>query len=147
MGSPPWGAWGRRLIDGRERIGRWLAVAALACASFWLGTRFPSGLPFGDGPAVRLTDWQPTPLAAAPAAARRSGDTTQRVPSTDGTRININTATPADLHLVLRMRRSTAERIVAYRRRHGPFSSLDDLRAVPLSASTVRRIAPFVVFR
>jgi competence ComEA-like helix-hairpin-helix protein len=61
--------------------------------------------------------------------------------------VDLNTAGVDEMRRVLHMRRSTAERIVAYRQRHGRFTSLDDLLAVPLSRSTVERIAPLVVFR
>jgi DNA uptake protein ComE-like DNA-binding protein len=52
-----------------------------------------------------------------------------------------------EMRRVLHVRRATAARILAYRQRHGRFSSLDDLLAVPLSRSTIERIAPYVVFR
>jgi hypothetical protein len=136
-------------------------VGVLLAFAFWLGTRFAGGLPFGDGPGVRMTTWEiPTPEAPSLARARvvRSTGTPTPIPtavpaasvataSPPSGLVDLNTAGVDEMRRVLHMRRSTAERLVAYRQRHGRFAALDDLLAVPLSRSTVERIAPLVVFR
>src|SRR5690348_7475471 len=64
-------------------------VGVLLLFAFWLGTRFTGGLPFGDGPGVRMTTWEiPTP--AAPSLARA------RVVRSAGTPTPVPTAVPAD---------------------------------------------------
>jgi competence protein ComEA len=45
--------------------------------------------------------------------------------------VNINTATPVDLESSLVLLRTEAEAIIQYRKKHGNFKSLDDLRKVP----------------
>ena len=45
--------------------------------------------------------------------------------------IRINTATATDLENTLDVPAAAAEALVAYRRDHGPFKAIDDLKAVP----------------
>jgi competence ComEA-like helix-hairpin-helix protein len=138
------------------QLRRWAYVAILVVFSFWLGTRFAGGLPFGAGPSVHLTTWLPEPagraasrpqaMPATPRGRARTAAPHHRATSPLSA-VDVNTATIDELRRALHMRRSTAQRIVDYRRRHGRFTSLDDLLAVPLSRSTIERIAPFVTFR
>jgi DNA uptake protein ComE-like DNA-binding protein len=153
------------LLDRVHLAGAWLRLAAVAGVlivfSFWLGTRFSGGLPFADGPGVHLTTWEiPTPaaLSVARASVARRANSPTPVPtgvpagavataSLPSEKVDLNTAGVEEMRRGLHVRRSTADRIVAYRQRHGRFTSLDDLLAVPLSRSTLMRIAPRVVFR
>ena len=47
------------------------------------------------------------------------------------TRVNVNTATAAQLPLVLDISEATAKAVVKYRAEHGNFNTLDDLKKVP----------------
>jgi competence protein ComEA len=46
-------------------------------------------------------------------------------------KINVNTATAIELESGLTLRRSQSAAIIAYRKKNGPFKSLDDLKKVP----------------
>lgn len=67
----------------------------------------------------------------------RLGET---VPPELGGRINLNTASAADLHNALGITTSVANRIVAYRAKHGPFTAVSQLLLVPVSKTTYDRI-------
>lgn len=45
--------------------------------------------------------------------------------------LNVNTATAVELESVLLLLRSQAAAVIAYRKEHGPFQSIDDLKKVP----------------
>ena len=47
------------------------------------------------------------------------------------TRVNVNTATAAELPLVLDISEATAQALVKYREAHGKFKSFEDLKKVP----------------
>jgi competence protein ComEA len=47
------------------------------------------------------------------------------------TKVNVNTATAAELPLVLGISDATAQVVVKYRAEHGKFKSFDDLKKVP----------------
>ena len=51
-------------------------------------------------------------------------------PSLD-VRLDLNTATPVDLETLPGIGTSLAARITAYRKTHGPFRTVDELRQVP----------------
>jgi competence protein ComEA len=50
-------------------------------------------------------------------------------------KVNINTASANDLHLLLGISQTNADKIVAYRNAHGPFTSIDQL--IPIVGLTV----------
>ncbi len=82
--------------------------------------------PIGGGPAATPIRAASTPRAtqpgaAAPTAVSGSGETGK---------IDINTATAADFERLPKIGPSIAERIVAYRDAHGPFSRIEDLQNV-----------------
>lgn len=52
-------------------------------------------------------------------------------PLPSDTKVDVNTATPADIASGLNISSADAQAIVAYRAQNGPFKSLDDLRRVP----------------
>ena len=146
------------IAHARDRFSPWVVVACLLVFSFWLGARFGAGLPFGEGAAVQLTTWQlatvspasPTNNAASKhnvsAPVRHGLPVARRSTSAIAGTVNVNVATIEDLRRVLHVRRATASRIVLYRQQHGPFASIDDLLAMPLSRSTVERIAAHLRF-
>jgi competence protein ComEA len=52
-------------------------------------------------------------------------------PAEEVPKVRINTARPIELEAGLTLRRSQAAALVAYRSKHGPFKSIDDLKNVP----------------
>lgn len=68
----------------------------------------------------------------------------ETIPLTLGGKININVASAADLHHALGLRQDIAERIVAYRVAHGPFTAVSQLLLVPVSRATYDRIKAVV---
>ena len=82
--------------------------------------------------ARRLRDGDVLVIHEVPAP----GDTPPAAPVTEGSnqasrpRININTATAEELEVLPGIGEVTAARIIAYRDRHGPFRSVDDLISV-----------------
>lgn len=81
-------------------------------------------LPTDAGQAAGAT---PTTAAPGPGAASASSAGT----AGEGGKININTATAAELEELPGIGPALAERIVAHRQANGPFASVDDLVQVP----------------
>ena len=52
-------------------------------------------------------------------------------PAEDVPRLNVNTARQIEFESALTLRRSQAAAIIAYREKHGPFKSIEDLKKVP----------------
>ncbi len=52
-------------------------------------------------------------------------------PAEEVPKVRINTARPIELEAGLTLRRSQAAALVAYRAKHGPFRSIEDLKDVP----------------
>jgi competence protein ComEA len=73
----------------------------------------------------------PWTAVAADKSTKTSGHTTT-VSATVGAaaKVNINTATVKELMTLSGIGRTVAERIVAYRAAHGPFTKVEDLRKV-----------------
>jgi competence protein ComEA len=80
--------------------------------------------------AARVHDEQeifvPTVGEAAPALASNA--------------VNINSASATQIRQELNIPSALATRIVAYRRQHGPFKTVDDLRLVPVPDDQISRI-------
>lgn len=68
----------------------------------------------------------------------------ETVPLTLGGKIDINIASSDDLHHALGLQLAIANRIVAYRVAHGPFTAVSQLLLVPISRATYDKIAPLV---
>lgn len=61
--------------------------------------------------------------------------------------ININRADALELQLLPSIGTVLADRILAHRREHGDFHSLDDLDAVKgIGPKTIQKISPYVIF-
>lgn len=64
----------------------------------------------------------------------------ESVPPTLGGKLNINTASEQDFRYALGISAEIAQRIVAYRTEHGPFTAISQLLLVPVSQTTYDRI-------
>jgi len=82
--------------------------------------------------AQRVKDGQKVfvPRRSAPGQAERS-DGAAGTPSSSGSQVNINTADSSELEKLPGVGPSLAQRIVDYREKNGPFSSIEDLDDVP----------------
>jgi competence protein ComEA len=107
-----------------------------------------AGGPTGDGDiqrlnlAARLADGQQivVPKRAYPLAAGLT-----QVPSPTAGRLNLNTATVAELDGLPGVGPVTAQRIVAYREQHGSFTQIEQLRDAKLvSAATFEKIKELI---
>ncbi len=66
-------------------------------------------------------------------------------PQTRGGRLNLNTASAAELEALPRIGPTLAQRVLDYRSTHGPFRSVDELRRVHgIGEKTVAGVAPHV---
>ena len=76
-------------------------------------------------------------VAAASVAAQDAGPRPQlpKAPAASAV-LNINTATAADLQKLPGVGAATAERIVEYRQKHGPFKKIEELMTVRGSGET-----------
>jgi competence protein ComEA len=62
--------------------------------------------------------------------------------------VNLNTASQAELMRLPGIGEKYAERILSYRREHGPFASVEDLDAVRgIGKKTIERLRPFIRVR
>ena len=68
----------------------------------------------------------------------------ETVPLTLGGKLDINIASADDLHHALGLQLAIADRIVAYRVAHGPFTAISQLLLVPISRATYDKIAALV---
>lgn len=125
-----------------------LVMAAGLAFSFWLGTRFPAGWPRGDSLPLPLATLAAHSGATTVIVACATGHVARSrhvvvsapiVAAGTGSTLDLNHASLAQMRGVLHMRASTARKIIAYRETHGLFHSLDDLRNIPLSQSTIDR--------
>jgi competence protein ComEA len=64
----------------------------------------------------------------------------EATPSLTAKSVNVNTASATQLRDGLSIPSSLASRIVSYRRQHGPFHSVEDLRQVPVPEDQLSRI-------
>ena len=83
------------------------------------------------------SDGQPAPAPALPPPAALAG--TAR-------RVNINTATIAELEALPGIGAVSARKIVEHRTLHGPYRTLDDVRQAGVGAALLRRAAPHLAF-
>jgi competence protein ComEA len=61
--------------------------------------------------------------------------------------VDLNSASATQLRTALGLTTTVANKIVSYRRAHGPFNSVDDLRNVPVSDADIERIRPIAIVR
>lgn len=121
-----------------EGPAKWAAVVALGLTSL-------------GGLAWSVWTRPPGDASRAPGvlAAPLHGDDADRAPAQPAPvregRLNINTATAAELELLPGIGPSLAGRIVAHRAEHGAFRRVDDLDDVPgIGPRTVEKLRPLV---
>ena len=68
----------------------------------------------------------------------------EQVPLTLGGKLDINVASPDDLHNALGLSLEIANRIVAYRAAHGPFTAISQLLLVPISRATYDHVKDLI---
>lgn len=68
----------------------------------------------------------------------------ETVPLTLGGKVDVNIASADDLHRALGLQLAIADRIVAYRVTHGPFTAISQLLLVPISRATYDKIKALV---
>ena len=91
--------------------------------------------------AATLSDGEQVQVDSAP---RKS---TFTMDNSSDTKININQASESDLESLPHIGPMMAARIVAYRKSHGAFQSLDDLNAVKgIGAKTIEKLQPLITF-
>ena len=99
--------------------------------------------PLQDGELIFL----PTRIPTAPASPVDSTPATrsQIVPTAVARRININTATLADLDTLPGIGPVTAQSIISYRAAHGPFTTIERIMDVPgIGQTTFERIKDLI---
>jgi competence ComEA-like helix-hairpin-helix protein len=93
----------------------------------------------------------PARAAVRPTATARPAPTPRPVATAkptefSGGKINVNTATQAQLEQLPGLGEVSARRIITYRTANGPLHSTDDLRKAGISDALVRRAAEFLTF-
>ncbi len=105
----------------------------------------PQPTPQPARPAEPATSQSSTPLPT-PNTAPTSAPTSAPKPATPG-KLNINTATAAELELLPGIGPALAQRIIAHRAQHGPFGALRDLDNVRgIGPKTLKQLEPLVAF-
>lgn len=119
-------------VDSARRAGPRRGKSRPKAAS---GTRAPQ----------RVTDRTRDSASRSSARVERPTPTAQATAPTSP--IDVNAASAAHLERLPKVGPALAQRIVAWREQHGPFSGPDDLRHVRgIGAATLRLIAPHVTF-
>lgn len=120
-----------------HKAGLAIAIAALLVTA---GTTW-----MGSAPALAA----PAASAAAPTTTAAAGDDDRPAPRRTGKsvsgKLNLNTATADQLILLPGVGPSKAERIVAFRAKHGPFKRVADLRRVKgFGYRSLKKLEPFL---
>ena len=90
---------------------------------------------------VALVDAVRDQLQVAPSASARP----EQTPAPPTARVNVNTASEAELDTVPGIGPALAQRIIAHREQHGPFRSVDGLQEVRgIGPRSIERMAPAV---
>lgn len=86
------------------------------------------------------------PPAAAPRSPAAAGGSPSAAAAADGRRVNINTATIAELEALPGIGIVSARKIVEHRTLHGPYRTIDEVRQAGVGAALLRRAAPHLTF-
>ncbi len=85
-----------------------------------------------ETPAATLTPYPTAEATARPLPTARPTRTPRPPsPTPRALRVNINTAGAALLEALPRIGPATAQRIIAYREAHGPFTAIEEIQKVP----------------
>jgi len=96
--------------------------------------------PLEDGARVWIPRRGETPPAAPTRPARGAVS-----PQTPAARLNLNTATAAELEALPGIGPALAQRIVEYREQHGPFTTVEDLLAVSgIGPAKLEQLRPYI---
>lgn len=101
-------------------------------------------------PAVLFAMRTHASAAPEPVETVRYAQATERLTAGPGSpaRLNLNTATVAELELLPGIGPGRARKIVEHRAAHGPFLTVDELKAVRgLGPATIQRITPLLEIR
>lgn len=128
---------------------RWVAAAVLGGAGVLgvaRGLSNSSSVPIESGSMTTALGHR-TAAADATAGTDGAGITAPAKPPTAqgvARKINLNTASAAELDLLPSIGPTLAARIIADREANGPFSSLDDLDRVPgIGPKTIAKLVPY----
>ena len=136
---------------------RWVAAGVLGVLGVLGVSRGLTGSPpflLGAGPVAAVSDGgdagagvgMANSLYGAGASRSETAATAQQSMGSGGVsrKINVNTASPAELDILPRIGPTLAARIIADREANGPFGSLDDLDRVPgIGPKTIARLVPY----
>ena len=128
-----------RIVQDRERNGPFGSVEDLARVS---------GI--GSGSVERLRPFLRVAASGGGGARRSAGTRVAGSPDAHppGAPVNVNRATASELRQLPGIGPVMADRIVAYRERHGPFRAPEDLMEVSgIGSRTLARLAPLVTVR
>lgn len=104
---------------------------AAAATSAMPAAASTSAMPAAAAPAVVKPTTMADASSATNAAATTATEATQpAAASMDASKVNVNKATAKELAQIKGMNPSKAKAIVAYRKKHGEFKSLDELKDV-----------------
>ncbi len=132
---------------------KWAAVGVLGAMSAgglaWTVLSRPSALPIRDEPRAVVQQIErsgPRSRSGESGEGLKRGEGAGVAPAASVTKkININTATEAELELLPGVGPALAARIIAHRTEHGAFSSVDRLDDVKgIGAAKLARIRPLV---
>lgn len=127
----------------------WTQGPAKWAAAVVLGTASTLGMTWSIVGRTPAPTWNPGHAAAPSVAAERTKIQTADVgasaaPKLEG-RVNVNTATQAELEMLPGIGAALAKRIIDYRTQQGPFRSVNDLDKVNgIGPRTVERLRPLV---
>lgn len=97
---------------------------------------------------ARFPEWTSEPEPAVQRATPVADPTRVVPPETLSRKVNLDTATAAELDALPGIGPVLAARIVAHRTRHGPFRSADELLAVPgIGPRLLERLRPLLTTR